>query len=759
MFSKENVYVQIEKSGNMPTLPEILLKLLDACDNQATPLTEIAAIISKDPALCFKVLNLVNSAYYGLRTTFTSVEQAVIYLGTNRIKNIALSTSIHQVFERKKFKSSKRFNIGKFWWHSLMCASLSRRIAQKIQYSNIDEAYLSGLMCDIGRLILVSTFPKEHDSFLFEVEDVNNELWAEKQLLGITHCEAGAWLVQKWKLNSMMADAIRYHHESLSRVQDALPLVQIVFAANILLRKTSRIDDYENMLSARLFGLDKEDLQEITYGSAEEVVAIADNFNISINPPEFEHLKDRKDDPENNEPPLSTENVVDVVLRLDEEGYIEEGGQYNLVSRIKNVALLSGFLENLVHAKDTETVLATFEQAMNVLFNINKVVFFLPDRDGVLLKCRVSATNDFSKLSRDLILPVQKSSSAIVASYLHASMTYLNERTPHRAIADEQILTAFDCTTLLMMPIVANDRPMGIILIGLPKNLKSFSSNDNKLISVLAQQVGICLLMEDIQVKKAEEVEAERVAAVSMTARKFAHEINNPLGIINNYLTMMRLKLAKDNGIQEEISIISDEINRICSMVNQMDLLSQSVSHRKHLIDINAIISDIVQIVKEPFFNSSGTTIIFNPDMSLPQIMSSGDALKQVLINLIKNSSEAMEQGGIVTIKTRALMKKPSTGGKTGCEGVEILIEDNGPGLPETVMQSLYKPYITTKKNGHVGLGLSIVQKTINTLGGSISCTSMIDVGTCFSIVIPCSPETSFPVVNEYDFQTKNPPS
>ena len=95
MISKENVYAKIKKSGNLPTLPEILVKLIEACDNDTTTLSEIASIISTDPVLSLRVLQLVNSSYYSLRSTFTGVEQAVVYLGANSIKNIAITTSIH----------------------------------------------------------------------------------------------------------------------------------------------------------------------------------------------------------------------------------------------------------------------------------------------------------------------------------------------------------------------------------------------------------------------------------------------------------------------------------------------------------------------------------------------------------------------------------------------------------------------------------------------------------------------------------------
>ena len=168
MISKEKVYSEIQKSGNLPTLPEILLKLLEACDNENTPISEIASIISKDPVLSLKVLQLVNSAYYGLRKKFKGVEQAVVYLGANSIKNIAITTSVHQVFDRRKFKGVKRFNISAFWYHSLLTATLAQRIAQKTGYESRDEAYLSGLLHDVGRLILVSTYPTEHESILLK---------------------------------------------------------------------------------------------------------------------------------------------------------------------------------------------------------------------------------------------------------------------------------------------------------------------------------------------------------------------------------------------------------------------------------------------------------------------------------------------------------------------------------------------------------------------------------------------------------------
>ena len=115
MISKDNTFSRIEKSGNLPTLPAILIKLLAACDDDYTPMAEIAAIINKDPVISCKVLQLVNSAYYSFRYSFTNIDQAVVYLGANTIKNLAVTMSVHQVFGLKSLANQKKFKSKVFW--------------------------------------------------------------------------------------------------------------------------------------------------------------------------------------------------------------------------------------------------------------------------------------------------------------------------------------------------------------------------------------------------------------------------------------------------------------------------------------------------------------------------------------------------------------------------------------------------------------------------------------------------------------------
>jgi HD-like signal output (HDOD) protein/nitrogen-specific signal transduction histidine kinase len=737
MINKENVYNQIKKSGNLPTLPEILLKLLEACDNDATPLSEIASIISKDPALSLRVLQLVNSSYYGLRSTFTGVYQAVVYLGANSIKNIAVTASVNQVFERKQFKAVKQFNIRTFWWQSLMCATFARRIAKKVGFDSIEEAYLSGLLHDIGKLVLVSTFPNEYNWFLLDTEVVQNELWAETELIGITHCEAGSWLVRNWKLDSLMADAIRYHHEPLEQIKEAFLLVKIVYISNML-RETSHNDIRNCEAGNLLLGLDTNDLRDIVDGATEEMQQIAENLNINVKAPSTIGKSLQKDVQQAVKDKESvTRGMPGEILPSGSPGHNDTGGQEALTARIKNITLLSGFLENLVQAGDSEAIIAVFEQSMSILFDIEKVLFFLPDKDCMLLRGRTSPASSLQHLSRGLTLPVKQSSSMMAKAFLDTSLMYLTRENKQDNLADKQVLAAFRCDTVLIVPIIADKKPLGVILLGLPESVKALSKNDSKLIHVIVQQVGLCLFLEKMKTKKAEELETERMAAVSMAARKLAHEINNPLGIITNCLTTMTLKLLKENDTQEEIRLIGEEINRISSMVNQMDMFSQAAFTLFELTDVNAVIEDIIHIVKSSLFIASGTVIHFRPDAMLPQIMTSRDAIKQVMINLLKNASEAMNDGGIIEVKTGMFSNLAHGDQGPKADGIEIIVEDTGPGLPDSIVKGLFKPIVTTKENGHYGLGLSIVHKAVKDLGGSISYANTPAKGASFSIYLP----------------------
>ncbi len=714
MSTKETVFHRIKESGHVPVLPEILIRLLEACDNQATPLTQVASLIDKDPSLSYKVLQLVNSAYFGLKTTYSGVDQAVVYLGVNSVKNMAVTAAVHQVFNGEKFNNLKHFKIHVFWHHSLKCACLSRRLAELTGQANPDDAYLGGLLHDLGKLVLVSAYPEQYESVLAEAPQQEDLLEAEQSKIGAHHADIGAWLVADWNLNSLIGDAISYHHEDLESVTGAFPLVRIVYAANELSKDGNQ--DAARGVVDQLLGVDAEDLQQIVEAATEEILQISSELGIKV------------------EAPSSEEGQEGRTVIVAEDGATLHA---NLASRIKGISLLSGFLENMSQAQDREAMIKAFEQSLQVLFGFDRTILLMPDKDEVLLSGTASASNKLRGLSLELILPIQKSSSRIVNAFQTRSLDYLKTSEELENLADRQIISAFDGGVVALVPLAAEMQEVGVALIGLPDSMTELSTNDHRLLKTICQQAAICLYLDEMKTRKAEDIETERQAAISMTARKFAHEVNNPLGIIHNYLTTLKLKVADEDNINRELGIISEEINRISAMINQLDTFAQASFSTSDLTNVNNIIADIVQLVKSSFLSDSATEVIFNADPELPLIKTSPDGIKQILINLLKNSSEAMAGGGQVVVTTS---RSQRTGGDAQGE-ILIRVEDNGPGLPDTVKDNLFTPFISTKGIGHSGLGLSIVKKAVGELGGSIECSSELEHGTVFEIGLPISNE------------------
>ena len=193
------------------------------------------------------------------------------------------------------------------------------------------------------------------------------------------------------------------------------------------------------------------------------------------------------------------------------------------------------------------------------------------------------------------------------------------------------------------------------------------------------------------------------------------------------------IKYSENTELQKELGIIGEELERISTMVNQMDMLSSTQYDDIEPLDINEVLTGVIELCKSTLFGGNNQQLLFKPGEDLPAVGCSVNGLKQIMLNLLKNSAEAIGLDGTVEVVTRAITGSDKTSERNG-SGVEIIVEDNGPGLPDNVRENLYKPSISSKKKGHAGLGLSIVHTIVTRLNGSIKCESNANDGTRFTL-------------------------
>jgi signal transduction histidine kinase/HD-like signal output (HDOD) protein len=704
---------RIETSRNLPTLPHILLKLIEVCNGEPGTIKEISQVINKDASLSARFMRLVNSVYYGVPNRVTSIDRALTLLGSNAVKNIAISASVYHAFS--KAKDSSVFRLKQFWWHSLMCASLAKRIAGKTSYPAPDEAFLSGLLHDIGKLVLWVNFSKEYAEVLQSHKSKPDLFLAGEMRLGATHCEVGAWMINRWNLQSFMADAVLYHHEPVHRILDALPLVKIVFVANALCSETIADTDVKFKTAEEVFEFARSEVEELISLAEEEVREVAKSLDIEVEPPGASDISISEKDAEKKE---------------------------DLVHAVRDISLLQGTLQNLLEAHGEESILKVIKQGLQVLFDVYSVLFFLYDREKDALVGKGGMGSAQDELIKELVIPVQRKKSLLAKS--------LSQRTPldslgHMAkvdlsITDDQIIRLIGKDGMLCLPMVAHKQFVGVIVIGIDETQVSNLSKGINLLTMFTSQAALAVDAENVRQAQARLIQSERLTASSAVARKVAHEVSNPLGIIKNYLKLLGLKLGKDSPAQEEIRIINEEIDRVSVIVRELSDFSQPKVQQKELVDVNALISDLIKITHESLLLRSGIKTHLNLEPSLPRLVTDRNGLKQVFVNLVKNAVEATPEGGNLYINTRRVpnglrnLEKDAMGDQPY---VEITVSDDGSGIPDSIKSRLFEPFVSSKGEGHAGLGLSITYSIIRELNGTMTCESDQGKGTTFRIVLP----------------------
>lgn len=220
------------KVEDIKVLPSIVNEIISITENPNSTAQDMDKAIMKDQVMTTKILKLANSAYYGYARKISTITQATILLGFQAIKGIALASTVNKYLSNELKGYSLEKN--ELWSQSQTCAIVSRYIAKTVKYSNPEEAYIAGLLRDIGKTILNQHMEKEYVQILAmaETEQISF-LDAEKNVLGFDHSEIGAKVAEKWNLPSDLVEAMAYHHKP-EEAKSNIKLVSIVHLADAI---------------------------------------------------------------------------------------------------------------------------------------------------------------------------------------------------------------------------------------------------------------------------------------------------------------------------------------------------------------------------------------------------------------------------------------------------------------------------------------------------------------------------------------------
>jgi putative nucleotidyltransferase with HDIG domain len=241
---------------HLGTLSSVVIELLRVLNNPLSTVDDLAEIISKDQVLTTKLLKLVNSAYFGQKKEITDVRYAASLVGYNGIRSLILYSSLFEWHSPRKIIGT--FSKEDFWVHSIATGFFGEKLAQRLKLENANDYFVAGLVHDIGKAFMYQ-FMEQHFVHVFnEAKNRNisfNE--AERVSLETDHCEIGAWIMEKWRLPSLLLYAVKLHHSEVSKNRVIMPH-EVIALANCLAKEKGIGDSGDNNQVSTLFGELKE---------------------------------------------------------------------------------------------------------------------------------------------------------------------------------------------------------------------------------------------------------------------------------------------------------------------------------------------------------------------------------------------------------------------------------------------------------------------------------------------------------------------
>lgn len=559
-------------------------------------------------------------------------------------------------------------------------AYLSASLAQKLSSAaNFSEAEV--YRCRLLALLLGIGHERltEQDTFSLPRAE---QLAQEKAVFGQTGSEVGFEVLQNLGFSAADCDVLRYQYEDLDILQEAgddLVLVAIAGRlADAMLTDFELANQYFQLIEDRL-GFDSMALREIL------------------------------------------EQAYNSFLELNNALLSNDDSSANGFSAALAKGNLAGQIRSCSDLEPLETI------AREVL-GIQQLTFARQFDQALVVE-----------LEGDTLRVDTNAGTSLISQAFQTQSVFSAEENALVAIVDKQILSRLATGVLWVLPLGS----VGVAICGIDDSASLNNSGavvrqDEFLVDVFMAACQRVLENEVASYREARSVirgATIEVDQVQRQVQELTHEVNNPLAIVQNYLKMLSLKLGGDSPVQTDIQTISSEMLRIGSIIQKYADIGGEPSQELFLVDVNELLQKITGVFRG---SQPNVKFVFDLDVDMPAILSRADPLKQVVVNLLKNAAEVFGEQADAQICI-ATSSQVNLGGQ---HYVEVLIQDNGPGIPVGIYQNLFSANNSGKGEGHSGIGLSVANRLVSDLSGLIGCKTS-NSGTVFQILLPIEQKQS----------------
>lgn len=763
-MQNQNIIERLGGIEDIPPLPALASQIINTCFDESADFHQMADLIKQDPVLTARILTMINSPAFALTTKVKDLSHAISLLGKNQVRNLALSVAIFDTFSATGKKREQE--MAAFWQHCIACACTCEELAKKLNYPQPEEAFIAGLLHDVGKLIAYHRLEKEYRKFIDQLKNFSDEdqpqwplLELEKDLLGASHHLIGKWAAEAWNFPAPIIEAVWLHHQPPAAPRQDVPSLPL------LVRLADALCNLYNLGSSYFVNHELDYSTSAPY--ARTVESLKTFFRV-----DQETLLDIYHTADNR-----LHEFGNCLKTVDNELYFatihrtnRELGRLNLEREqtLAELELKNRLLEGLaaINQRISTTpqrsalIDEIITQTLNLCQSLKHFAFcgLGPTETSPAYWLGRFGEQRFSdKELRTATVSPETGKQPPNQTKIMATLQRLIMNKSSALLRNSRITPLKEHPAILVVPICDQQQSVNTVIHGQLfidcQQLGRCGVSKTILLEALARfAAGISELIERYQMseqisgqaeaitelnRQSEEMyhdllQSHRLATVGRLAAGAAHEINNPLTVISGQLQILKAKADK-NGVDGEANLkrynsMLVKVEKIARITKDLLAYGRPQKAQARAIALKNVVKQSVDAIN----HRQGFTHIrfsINIPTDLPDLMVDPQQLGQIFINLLINAQLAMPENGSIGISASPSPKR---------NRIKINLSDTGCGIAPEHLPTIFDPFFTTRDpDKGTGLGLSIVHTLIEANNGSIEAHSVLNQGTTFTMFLP----------------------
>jgi putative nucleotidyltransferase with HDIG domain len=462
--------------NNIPLLPQVLVQVHHALSDRQAGAKKLAEIIHNDLALSASILRLANSAYYRRQSSITirTVTSAIVLIGINKIRNFTLGLSVYNMLNNLPKSESYRY----IWQHSLCCAVCARDFARRLGGVSEDEAFLAGMLHDIGKILLGHFYTEQYSRVCKLMKDEELEYHvAEDCILSLNHLDIGAFLADYWKFPEPIAKVLSEHHFDREKGDSEHPdyNFQLIIAVANLVAKFLFNDPNYNVIVSRkkiefvcikFLGITPLQLDEILLYLKEEVQEAAQIYDIILEEWCFSKVSKliSKTDQDIIEPDTRSSELLDFLIKMN--------------SKAEKKPALSLFFHQTI-------------SQLRELLNLQMVLLLVYDPVEKCLKSRFGHGFNASRIFSNVIIKLDSANEISACTFLRKKTTRATSQNLHlfSRMDSTNLIQLFGSYNLVAFPLNTDDQCKGVMVVSREFDAEVIGEQDLGILSLYIQNL------------------------------------------------------------------------------------------------------------------------------------------------------------------------------------------------------------------------------------------------------------------------------